>query len=102
MLCCRDISGATLLAVEHGDTRLATLIGACGGDGSGTASDDLRAQLLVWLRQGRQNMMRPARWRVLQLLAGDVRAAARDVPWRVALALHSWYFFFVFVHFRNF
>jgi hypothetical protein len=88
LLCRQDIADAAVLAGEQGDVRLATLIGSCGG--GATASDDLRAQLSVWLREGRRATMRARRWRVLQLLAGDVRAAAGDVPWRIALALHSW------------
>ena len=63
LMCRHRIADAVALASEHGDTRLALLIGGAGGGASG----DLRAQLTAWVRDGRREFIDARRWRILQV-----------------------------------
>ncbi|KAI4325228.1 hypothetical protein MLD38_030645 [Melastoma candidum] len=88
----RQLDEAVELAAFQGDVRLGCLVSQAGG--SPVNRSDISRQLELWQRNGLDfNFIEKDRIRILELLAGNIGGALRDInmDWKRFLGLLMWY-----------
>ncbi|KAI3442503.1 Peptidase S59 domain-containing protein [Psidium guajava] len=88
----RQLDAAVELAASKGDVRLACLISQAGG--SSVNRSDVSRQLDLWRTNGLDfSFIEKDRVRILELLAGNIGGALRDIgiDWKRFLGLLMWY-----------